>query len=277
MRGGRATRDRLPAAKPASCAAPMVRTSRTRKWPLAPCGCGRSTRPVGRDSFFIALVFCGSLHLRMIATNAVPCQCCAKPASRMRNYPDAKSDKRWPQMNVEDVRWAIYESESGFLTARTACQAVVEGFQAEGGEYKQIAVSPRDLEAGIRDGLLLSDGSRLAADQFVFACGPWLSQTLSGNYRRPHSAHEAGCFFLWRTRRRRSLCGTEAASLGRQSRPLHLWHPGRRRTWIQGCRRHARPGVRSDFRRTSSERSRTKDDSRLPRLPLSGDERRAVD
>jgi sarcosine oxidase len=84
--------------------------------------------------------------------------------------------QRWPQMNVEDVRWAIYESESGFLTARTACQAVVEGFQAEGGEYKQIAVSPRDLEAGIRDGLLLSDGSRLAADQFVFACGPWLSQ-----------------------------------------------------------------------------------------------------
>jgi glycine/D-amino acid oxidase-like deaminating enzyme len=83
---------------------------------------------------------------------------------------------RWPQMSVEDVRWAIYEFESGYLTARTACQAVVEGFQAEGGEYKQVAVSPYDLEAGIRDGLLLSDGSRLTGDQFVFACGPWLSQ-----------------------------------------------------------------------------------------------------
>ncbi|MGB6676044.1 MAG: FAD-dependent oxidoreductase, partial [Terriglobales bacterium] len=61
--------------------------------------------------------------------------------------------QRWPQMDVEDVRWAIYESESGYLTARTACQAVVEGFQAEGGEYKQVAVSPHDLEAGIRDDL----------------------------------------------------------------------------------------------------------------------------
>jgi sarcosine oxidase len=84
--------------------------------------------------------------------------------------------KRWPQMNVEDVRWAIYESESGFLTARTACQAVVEGFLAEGGEYKQTAVLPCDLEAGIRDGLTLSDGSKLTADQYVFACGPWLGK-----------------------------------------------------------------------------------------------------
>jgi len=84
--------------------------------------------------------------------------------------------KRWPQMNVEDVRWAIYESESGFLTARTACQAVVEGFLAEGGEYKQTAVLPCELEAGIRDGLTLSDGSKLTADQYVFACGPWLGK-----------------------------------------------------------------------------------------------------
>jgi monomeric sarcosine oxidase len=84
--------------------------------------------------------------------------------------------KRWPQMNVEDVRWAIYESGSGFLSARMACQAVVKGFLAEGGEYKQTAVLPRDLESGVPNGLLLSDGSRLTADQYVFACGPWLSK-----------------------------------------------------------------------------------------------------
>jgi len=84
--------------------------------------------------------------------------------------------KRWPQINVEDVRWAIYESESGFLAARTACQAVVEGFLSEGGEYKQVAVLPRDLETGIHNGLMLSDGSRLTADRYVFACGPWLGQ-----------------------------------------------------------------------------------------------------
>lgn len=90
--------------------------------------------------------------------------------------PGREVGKRWPQINVEDVPWAIYESESGFLTARTACQAVAEGFLAEGGEYKQAAVLPRDLETGIRNGLMLSDDSRLTADQYIFACGPWLSQ-----------------------------------------------------------------------------------------------------
>jgi glycine/D-amino acid oxidase-like deaminating enzyme len=96
--------------------------------------------------------------------------------------------ERWPQINVEDVRWAIHEPESGFLKARVACQAVLEGFLAEGGEYKQAAVSPRDLESGIRDGLKLSDGSNLMADQYVFACGPWLGKLFPetvGNLIRP--------------------------------------------------------------------------------------------
>jgi glycine/D-amino acid oxidase-like deaminating enzyme len=83
---------------------------------------------------------------------------------------------RWPQINVEDVRWAIHEPEGGFLMARIACQAVLESFVAEGGEYKQVAVLPHDLETGLRDGLRLSDGSRLSADQYVFACGPWLGK-----------------------------------------------------------------------------------------------------
>jgi len=84
--------------------------------------------------------------------------------------------KRWPQLNVEDVRWAIYEPDGGFLTARVACQSVVEGFLAEGGEYRQVGVAPHGLETGIRDGLRLSDGSKLVADQYVFACGPWLGK-----------------------------------------------------------------------------------------------------
>jgi sarcosine oxidase len=95
---------------------------------------------------------------------------------------------RWPQISVADVRWAIYEPESGFLKARVACQAVVKGFLKEGGDYKQLAVLPHELEIGVRNGLTLSDGSKLIADQYVFACGPWLSklfpQTI-GNRIRP--------------------------------------------------------------------------------------------
>ena len=86
--------------------------------------------------------------------------------------------KRWPQINVEDVRWAIYEPEGGFLNARFACQAVVEGFLAEGGSYKEAAVLPRDLETGVCNGLALSDGTDLTADHYIFACGPWLGKLL---------------------------------------------------------------------------------------------------
>jgi glycine/D-amino acid oxidase-like deaminating enzyme len=82
--------------------------------------------------------------------------------------------KRWPQINFEDVRWGIYEPGSGYLTARVACQAVVEGFIAEGGEYREAAVSADGIERG--DSLALSDGSKLMAEQYVFACGPWLGK-----------------------------------------------------------------------------------------------------
>ncbi len=83
---------------------------------------------------------------------------------------------RWPQINLEAVHWGIYEPEGGFLTARVACQAVLDGFLAEGGEYKQLAVVPRNLDDGKWEGLSLSDGTTLRADQYVFACGPWLGK-----------------------------------------------------------------------------------------------------
>src|SRR6266700_1935082 len=84
--------------------------------------------------------------------------------------------KRWPQINIEGVGWGIYEPDGGYLLARLACQTVLDRFRAEGGEYKQIAVLPSDLERGVKDGLALADGSRLVADQYVFACGPWMGK-----------------------------------------------------------------------------------------------------
>jgi monomeric sarcosine oxidase len=84
--------------------------------------------------------------------------------------------KRWPQINSEDARWGIYEPDGGFLSARLACQVVAEAFVAEGGEYREAAVLPPDHEAVRPDGLTLSDGSRLVADRYVFACGPWLGK-----------------------------------------------------------------------------------------------------
>jgi glycine/D-amino acid oxidase-like deaminating enzyme len=96
--------------------------------------------------------------------------------------------QRWPQIRLEGVRWGIFEPESGYLMARLACQAVLAAFIAGGGEYRQALVSSRDLENNIAEGLPLEDGQRIRADQYVFACGPWLGQlfpTTVGNFLRP--------------------------------------------------------------------------------------------
>ena len=87
----------------------------------------------------------------------------------------AEVARRYPQINCEQVRWAIFEKDAGYLTARRACAAVLEGFIAEGGEYRQLAVrAPIEPSGGELSSVALSDGSRLTADRFVFACGPWL-------------------------------------------------------------------------------------------------------
>jgi sarcosine oxidase len=96
--------------------------------------------------------------------------------------------KRWPQINLADVRWGIFEPECGYLDARASCQAVVEAFIAEGGTYRQFAISTNNLENAPLRSLILSDGSRLKADYCVFACGPWLGKLfpeILGNIIRP--------------------------------------------------------------------------------------------
>jgi glycine/D-amino acid oxidase-like deaminating enzyme len=84
--------------------------------------------------------------------------------------------KRWPQINFEDIRWGIFEPECGYLEARASCTAVVEAFVGVGGRYRQVAVHAEGLESDLRQGVSLSDGSRLKADVYVFACGPWLGK-----------------------------------------------------------------------------------------------------
>jgi glycine/D-amino acid oxidase-like deaminating enzyme len=89
----------------------------------------------------------------------------------------AETARRYPQINCEQVRWAIYEKDAGYLTARRACAAVLEGFLAEGGEYRQLAAQagPQPVGGELRS-IKLSDGTTLGADGFVFACGPWLGR-----------------------------------------------------------------------------------------------------
>jgi glycine/D-amino acid oxidase-like deaminating enzyme len=84
--------------------------------------------------------------------------------------------RRWPQINFENVFWGIYEAHSGYLLAQASVVAVVERFVAEGGEYRQAAVQAQGVDGGNWQDLSLSDGSRFAAGQYLFACGPWLGE-----------------------------------------------------------------------------------------------------
>ena len=85
-------------------------------------------------------------------------------------------NRRWPQLNFENVESGIYERESGFLLARASTQAVVDRFISEGGEYRQATVTTSELDSGHWNALTTSNGSTLIADRYIFACGPWLGK-----------------------------------------------------------------------------------------------------
>ncbi len=87
-----------------------------------------------------------------------------------------EASRRYPQINWDGVRWALREEEAGYLLARQACQSVLEAFIREGGEYRQSWVTINGIHSNVLAGIRTSDGSSLQADQYVFACGPWLSR-----------------------------------------------------------------------------------------------------
>ena len=86
----------------------------------------------------------------------------------------AEAGRRYPQVDFDGIQWALLEKEAGYLLARRSCADVLEGFLAEGGTYREGVASPGKLEGGRAAAVALSDGTKLTADAYVFACGPWL-------------------------------------------------------------------------------------------------------
>jgi len=82
--------------------------------------------------------------------------------------------RQYPQMNTQSVDFAMYTPSTGVLKAREGCVAVAQAFEKKGGRFLTAKV-----ELGRRSGTTLQDvalstGRRVAAQTFVFACGPWL-------------------------------------------------------------------------------------------------------
>jgi glycine/D-amino acid oxidase-like deaminating enzyme len=95
---------------------------------------------------------------------------------RFEKLSGADCAKRWPQINFEGVPWGIYEPDSGFLAARRGCEAVLDAFLKQGGQYRQAQATPGSIAANRMDGISVGPGETLKADAYVFAPGPWLGK-----------------------------------------------------------------------------------------------------
>ncbi len=85
----------------------------------------------------------------------------------------------YPQFALHGIDTGILETGSGVLMARRAVVAVVEQATSHGVEYRQADVaSPIFTQAGTShlDAITTSSGEKIAAGQFIFACGAWLGK-----------------------------------------------------------------------------------------------------
>lgn len=81
----------------------------------------------------------------------------------------------YPQINTENVDFAIFEPHSGVLLARRAVATVVEDAVRQGADYRTAEIAPiHDAKAQGR--FKTTTGEVISAKHFVFACGSWLGK-----------------------------------------------------------------------------------------------------
>jgi sarcosine oxidase len=99
----------------------------------------------------------------------------------------AEARKRYPQVNFSGVDSVLYEPDAGALWARENCRTVLKHFLAEGGNFQLASIAPLRLIGDLQK-LDLSNNTLIRADQYVFACGPWMARIfpdVMGNVIRP--------------------------------------------------------------------------------------------
>lgn len=84
--------------------------------------------------------------------------------------------KRYPIIHSENLHHAWFDPYGGYLKARESCQAVLEAFMKEGGEYIQAYVEPGPIQSENLALVKLSNGMSQQSDAYLFACGSWLGQ-----------------------------------------------------------------------------------------------------
>ena len=108
----------------------------------------------------------------------------------------AELRRRFPQIAFDDAEVGLFEPEFGALMARRSVATLVAEFVAAGGEYRQGAVAPPEEAGDALRHVTLEDGTRLSAEQFVFACGPWLPKLFPALLGRRLFATRQEVFFF---------------------------------------------------------------------------------
>jgi glycine/D-amino acid oxidase-like deaminating enzyme len=95
--------------------------------------------------------------------------------------------RQFPHVDATDIDFAFVERTSGVLMARRAVQMLASDLVGRGASMSRARVNAVRA-TGRLDKVRLDGGSEMHADQFVFACGPWLPKVfpeLLGNLIRP--------------------------------------------------------------------------------------------
>lgn len=86
----------------------------------------------------------------------------------------AELRRGYPQIAWDGVALGLYEPDFGALMARRAVQSLVAEFVKAGGRYEQAAIAPPQGGGERLGGISTTAGETLSAEQYIFACGPWL-------------------------------------------------------------------------------------------------------
>ena len=102
-----------------------------------------------------------------------------KSGARFEKLKGVEMRRRYPQIVFDDDAWGIFEADSGVLMARRAVQAVVEQARRIGVEYRQESILAPGPNGRITF-LKTVHGETISAENYVFACGPWLAKLFPG-------------------------------------------------------------------------------------------------
>ncbi len=111
------------------------------------------------------------------------------PVERLTN---ADVERRYPAVGTSDLKFALFEPESGALLSREAVRRLAELFVSRGGTLRRGEVG-LGQSTGRTLGAVSVGGERIDTGAAVFACGPWLPElfpALLGSVIRVRRAEE---------------------------------------------------------------------------------------